>query len=475
MPGSSEVIMAQQITGSTISVTCQDPKRNHEVMAYLNEMRKSGVGCDFKIIIRDQVFHTHKVVLGSACHYFRALFDFGGKDSDSIKLHDLDPDVIILILDFFYTGEIRLTPDKVNTVIIYANYMGIVFLRKECQAFMKALLDEDNVLPTLKFATDYSLEYLRESCVRYIQKHLNSRYLKEDLFNMEPSTLKDILDNDDLPIGFRFVEGEEFVLETILMYLSRKKVTDELINMLMPVVRFPLISLEALTITMESFPNLQKNELIKNYASLGNQVRMMDKRKLHLEENSAIPKKWTVPRNLVCLEFCSVDHRFVTTYLHKRPVKPRGYSAVSLQKEIASVCIWIRPIEIFSAVIGGLKVRYRSLFQSPASENKTLGDGVNDNVQYNPDWIQKKFRLRVGEQITGIRVDSDACFVYGIEFYTNTERLLGYRSDRSGFGVERIAPDEPSAHLGAICWDEEEYLDEPVVVNLVMRWFHSPL
>lgn len=72
---------------------------------------RNEVLCDIKLKADDgTVLYAHKVVLVSASPYFRAMFTcFSESNKDVVNIKHLDSTVLLLLLDFIYTGEITIS------------------------------------------------------------------------------------------------------------------------------------------------------------------------------------------------------------------------------------------------------------------------------------------------------------------------------------------------------------------------------
>lgn len=82
---------------------------------------RNNILCDVKLETDDgTVIHGHKIVLASACDYFRSMFTgFEECKKDHIILRELDSSSLQLIVNFIYTGQITIDLDNVE---VYTNY-----------------------------------------------------------------------------------------------------------------------------------------------------------------------------------------------------------------------------------------------------------------------------------------------------------------------------------------------------------------
>lgn len=71
--------------------------------------------CDIKLETDDGVIVcAHKIVLVSACPYFRAMFiSFAEGDKYVVNIRELDSNILQLLIDYIYTGKIMVTEQNV--------------------------------------------------------------------------------------------------------------------------------------------------------------------------------------------------------------------------------------------------------------------------------------------------------------------------------------------------------------------------
>ena len=82
----------------------------------LNSLRQNLRFCDVDIIIGDTLIHAHRAVLSASSAYFEAMFrpELGlseGKQK-SVTLHSIRPDILKILIDFIYTGQIEIKQVK---------------------------------------------------------------------------------------------------------------------------------------------------------------------------------------------------------------------------------------------------------------------------------------------------------------------------------------------------------------------------
>lgn len=96
----------------------------------LNEQRKENQFCDVVIKMGGKSFSAHKSVLASASEtYFKAMFNSSFREGfeDKISIEG-NPDIFEVLLNFVYTGKLKITPETAYEVLEMACYMQITDL-----------------------------------------------------------------------------------------------------------------------------------------------------------------------------------------------------------------------------------------------------------------------------------------------------------------------------------------------------------
>ncbi len=86
--------------------------RDHgpNVLNSFSEMRNAGILTDVTVYCRGRAIPCHKVVLAATSLRLRGLLTaLGPRPCSTIVLNDFDPDMLTLVVDFMYTGEVNCT------------------------------------------------------------------------------------------------------------------------------------------------------------------------------------------------------------------------------------------------------------------------------------------------------------------------------------------------------------------------------
>ena len=86
----------------------------------LDSLRLSGDLCDVTLVVADQEYRAHKVILAASSPYFKAMFAtaFDVKDHSKILIQYIIPNCFEIILEFIYTGRrMKITVDNVQSLL----------------------------------------------------------------------------------------------------------------------------------------------------------------------------------------------------------------------------------------------------------------------------------------------------------------------------------------------------------------------
>ena len=140
-----------------------------DVFKALEDLYKQKYLCDVILKAGDSSFYAHKVVLVACCHYFAAMFRSGMSESqmNEVVLHEVDPVALESLLALFYTGQVTITSDNVQSLLSAASLFQIDHLMSACLSFLKQQLSPSNCLGIKSFAELHNCQFLVEAARRY--------------------------------------------------------------------------------------------------------------------------------------------------------------------------------------------------------------------------------------------------------------------------------------------------------------------
>ncbi|XP_075046182.1 zinc finger and BTB domain-containing protein 48 [Mixophyes fleayi] len=122
-----------------------------KVLQALNKQREDGRYCDATLVVGDLQFKAHWSILACCSHFFQSLY--GDGSSPNIILHERFSEIMGLLLDFLYTGELALSQHNVEKVLLASKELGIFEAVEVCERFQPKCFDP----------VDQSEDYFQES------------------------------------------------------------------------------------------------------------------------------------------------------------------------------------------------------------------------------------------------------------------------------------------------------------------------
>lgn len=212
--------------------------------------------CDIKFQTDDgTIVYGHKNILASATHYFRAMFSsFGESNKDLVNIKKIDSTIFQLLIDYIYTGEIKITQDNAQGVLTAADLLQLDYVKQVCVEFLQKNLDPSNCLGVKVFADLHNCIELLLNCEEFIKKQFVEMVKYDEFLSLSSEEVIKLISCNDIAVPF-----EEKVYECVLKWvkhqLNKRK---HLLPNLMEHVRLPLISKEYL------LENVVNEHLLKN-------------------------------------------------------------------------------------------------------------------------------------------------------------------------------------------------------------------
>lgn len=109
-----------------------------KLLMNLNNLRNDSRFCDIRLRAGETIFNAHKAVLSASSAYFEAMFRPGMSEEqkDLVTLHNLDPDILNLLIDFIYTGRVQISQGNVQELLSAADMLQ---LQEVCVVFIMFL------------------------------------------------------------------------------------------------------------------------------------------------------------------------------------------------------------------------------------------------------------------------------------------------------------------------------------------------
>ena len=101
----------------------------------LKELRDEGFLKDVTLNIEGVKIPAHRIVLASACEYFRSMFRSNMKEraAEEIKIQGIDASVGKIMVDYMYTSKLPLTAANAESVLAASNLLLLEKAKKKAE------------------------------------------------------------------------------------------------------------------------------------------------------------------------------------------------------------------------------------------------------------------------------------------------------------------------------------------------------
>ena len=154
---------------------------------------------DFEIKCGDNVvIKAHKIVLASQTKYFEGLLR--QEETDFVHL-DFSGETMKTILQYLYTGDVEISGENVQDLLMAANYLLITDLVSHCIKYILWNIDLSNCVEILNLADVTSNDQLIQRTLLAISSNIQEIMKKEENVKSIPLHLfKKVLQNENLLI-----------------------------------------------------------------------------------------------------------------------------------------------------------------------------------------------------------------------------------------------------------------------------------
>ena len=182
--------------------------------------------CDVVLRVESEEIHAHRIVLIAFSPYFRAMFGPHTKESaeNIIQFPSLNAEALRGLIDFAYTGEIAITGENVQDLLITSNFLNVLSVQKACCDFIKANLDVFNCLDVFIFADFQGCNELRSDSKLFITQHFLEVAQQPMFLDIPEELFLEIIADDYVVTGERLLipiptQQEEKIYEAVKRYV----------------------------------------------------------------------------------------------------------------------------------------------------------------------------------------------------------------------------------------------------------------
>ena len=164
----------------------------------------------------DVQIRCHRNVLAVASKYIKAMLSAGLEENVSPTLElTMDPETMVTIIDYIYTGEVKLTIDTVVGLVKACDVLNLDTLKTACENFMINQVGPSNVVGFYKFAALYRLNQLQHKAMEVMKSEFKTVAFADEFKELSCTEVIEWIRDDDVN-----VEDEDVVMEAVLGWIK---------------------------------------------------------------------------------------------------------------------------------------------------------------------------------------------------------------------------------------------------------------
>ena len=198
-----------------------------DLLSKYSKYREEDHLIDVRLKVDEDIFPAHRVVLAANSEYFYAMFTDRMKESNQevIELKDesVTPDILKIVIDFIYTGDLHITEENVFEVLAAADHLQVTNVVRQCCHFLltevvQLRFDVQTYCRVWIMADRHGLKDLQETAEHIMASMFNDICESEEfLSNIGADPFLSLLSRDDLS-----APSETFVFESVMQWIKHK-------------------------------------------------------------------------------------------------------------------------------------------------------------------------------------------------------------------------------------------------------------
>lgn len=176
-----------------------------------------------------------------------------------IVMHDIDSEILHLMVQYCYTGKIIISEDNVESILSTACLFHLTSVVQACSNFLTRQLDPTNCIGFTFFAEQQNCLDLFNNALNYTAAHFLEVCEHQEFAHMTAAQLKLLLDNNDLN-----VENEEDVYDALIKWTTYGDGRKQQMQSILPSLRLTQLSVKVRSFKHQLVTVI--NELYFNYS-----------------------------------------------------------------------------------------------------------------------------------------------------------------------------------------------------------------
>lgn len=182
--------------GSAVS----DPQHAARLLRALSSFREEARFCDAHLVLDGEEIPVQKNILAAASPYIRTKLNYNPPKDDGstykIELEGISVMVMREILDYIFSGQIRLNEDTIQDVVQAADLLLLTDLKTLCCEFLEGCIAAENCIGIRDFALHYCLHHVHYLATEYLETHFRDVSSTEEFLELSPGTQRSDLSRE---------------------------------------------------------------------------------------------------------------------------------------------------------------------------------------------------------------------------------------------------------------------------------------
>ncbi|XP_018410884.1 PREDICTED: gigaxonin [Nanorana parkeri] len=205
---------------SNSTTVVSDPQHAAKLLRALSCFREESDFCDTLLIVEEQEIPVHKNILAAASPYIRAKLNYNPPKTDGsiyrIEMEGISVTIMKEILDYIFSGQIRLSEETIQDVVQAADLLLLTDLKTLCCEFLEGCITAENCIGIRDFALHYCLNHVYYLATEYLETHFRDVSSTEEFLELNPIKVKEVLSLEKLNVG-----NEKYVFEAVLRWIGQ--------------------------------------------------------------------------------------------------------------------------------------------------------------------------------------------------------------------------------------------------------------
>ncbi|XP_052075926.1 BTB/POZ domain-containing protein 6-like [Mytilus californianus] len=232
--------------------------------------------CDVIFLVGEnaEIICAHTYMLASASSVFYTMFEGSWAEKGKVTIPDTQPNAFKLLLKFIYTDDVEINFDNVESLLLAGDKYFIQVLKDKCVCFLKKYLNTDYVFTVLKIAFGMNMEELKSYALDYILRNGHNCLYSISFVKLPREYVKHIIKSDTLRCK------EEHVYEQMVRWAKFRCTKQQLpttyynvrvcLGDLLYLIRFPTMEQDYFTDNVSNSGLLTSAETINVFHSFTN-------------------------------------------------------------------------------------------------------------------------------------------------------------------------------------------------------------